>query len=58
MVGAVAARGADDEHGLALAAARSHGGNEDDGSLDFHFYGQEVSAVGSLPSSLQLCWTY
>lgn len=37
VVGAVAAGGADDEHGLALAAARSHGGNEDDGGLDFHF---------------------
>lgn len=38
MVGAVAAGVADDEHGLALAAARGHGGNEDAGGLDFHFY--------------------
>lgn len=38
VVGAVAAGVADDEHGLALAAAGSHGGNEDDGGLDFHFY--------------------
>lgn len=36
VVGAVAARVADDEHGLALAAAGSHGVDEDDGGLDFH----------------------
>lgn len=42
MVGAVAAGVTDDEHGLALAAARGHGRDEDNGCLDFHFYRQHM----------------